>query len=447
VLSVTVLSVLVYLNISDILVKHYGLPGINKTLIPALLLLVIYYQIRSGWKTTGLQIAVVVALIYYSFQASTVFYTRYPDMTELGVSILLKNVIIMVTICGLILRVGLLKYISWSLLISAAFISLLSTLAFIADDPSVTFGGLHRWKVEFNAWGRMNSARVGGQLGDPNFYGQVLLLILPVGLMFAFNGSSRLEKWIAGLLSLTIISAIVTTLSRGSWLMLIAMLIVFVSVLYYRYGRTNPTLRGGMLAIAAAAVLSTVFLPDQIKDRFTGLLENVQQYYTEGSIPDQAISGRLDEMLGAIYAFSEYPVLGLGYNNYKASYQDYSRREGLKARGRDRSAHSLYLQLLAEGGIVGLLLFLSVVYITIRCALHAAKRLAAHGLMDEVYYIHGLLYGYIAYLAAALFLHTSFERYFWFITGILIATLNLIPTTSVNRSAPIRGVAKKESMA
>ncbi|MBX2883287.1 MAG: O-antigen ligase family protein [Granulosicoccus sp.] len=447
VIAVVTLVAVVYLNVSDILIKQHGLLSINKTMVPAMLVLAIFYQFRSQRLSLGLVVSAIASLLYFGYQSSSVLYAEHLEFTQRELDVLLKNLIIMVTVVGLTLRVKTLELITWALLGSAAFISVLSILAYLSGDISMDFGGLHRWSVDIDLWGRVSTARIGGQIGDPNFFGQVLLLVLPMGLMFAFNGAPRGKQIAAAILSGTIIVALVCTMSRGSWLMLIAMLAVFAAALYRSYGQRNSRIRFALLGIITLALLSTYFLPEAVKSRFGSMVDNAQQVYTDGVVTDGAISGRIDEMAGALYAFAEHPFLGLGLNNFKPSYQDYSRRMGLTARGRDRSAHSLYLQLLAENGAIGLLLFLTLVYVAIRSALYSANHLRSIGSTVDAYYIYGFLYGYVAYLSAAVFLHSGFPRYFWLITGILIATLNLVPVTSLFHKAPKKGVHNKESMA
>ena len=425
VVAVMVLTSVVYLNISDILIKHHGLPGINKTLVPPLLLLVVIIQIRNRSLFPGLLLMIACALGYYSFHAGTLLYADNQEYARKGISILLKNIIIAVIISGLILRPYTLRIATWSLLVSAAFVSVLSIIAYFSGDINVEFGGLHRWNVHYDRFGRILTARVAGQIGDPNFFAQVLLMILPLGLMFAFNRSSTVQRIAAAVLSFIIVFGVICTLSRGAWLIMIVMMMAFLACVYWSYGQSRFYLKAGMLFASVLLVFSSYFLPAQIKNRFTGIWESAEQAFTHGELTDGAISGRIDEMVGAIHAFIEHPLIGIGNNNFTKSYQDYSRRKGLTARGRDRSAHSLYLQLLAEGGAIGFLLFIGLVYAALRSAIYVSRKYTALGLQDDVYYIRGFIFGYIAYLGAAMFLHESYPRFFWLFTGILIGTLNL----------------------
>jgi O-antigen ligase len=62
-------------------------------------------------------------------------------------------------------------------------------------------------------------------------------------------------------------------------------------------------------------------------------------------------------MIIAVQMFLENPILGVGKRNYQALYVEYSSMLGLDPRLEDRQAHSLYLELAAEMGMLGLLSF------------------------------------------------------------------------------------------
>jgi len=429
-LCLMLLVSIVYLNISDILIKHHGLPGINKVLVPLLLVLVIFYQLRGNRKSIGLHTTIMVAALYYGFQSGSALHANHIEETRSATEDLFKHLAIAVAVSGLLLRVSSLRYLTWALLASAAFVATLSVLSYYSGDTDLAFGGLQRWGVVIDSYGNVMSARIGGQIGDPNFYSQLLLMILPTGLVFAFNKTSRLEKILAGLCSLVIVLAVICTLSRGGWLVLAVLMIIYFVALLLTFGISAKSSQITLLVFALVLAGTALFGSQQVKNRMSDLLQTIETMRVEGVITDGAIAGRVDEMRVAVHAFVKHPFLGLGYNNTKSHYQDYARQNGLMARGSDRSTHSLYLQVLAEGGILGSIIFLGIVYLAIRCALYTSRSLRISGDITASWYIRGFLFGYFAYLGAGFLLHSGFPRYFWLLTGILISTLNLISLQS-----------------
>jgi O-antigen ligase len=69
--------------------------------------------------------------------------------------------------------------------------------------------------------------------------------------------------------------------------------------------------------------------------------------------------------------FLSHPVLGVGFGNFRSMYNDYL--PGVTADQLD--AHNLYLQLLSETGVVGFLLFCSLMWGLARVALKLARTL------------------------------------------------------------------------
>ena len=117
--------------------------------------------------------------------------------------------------------------------------------------------------------------------------------------------------------------------------------------------------------------------------------------------------------------FLEHPVIGVGIGNYNTNYLQYSRELGMDPRNQTRSAHSLYLELLAERGLVGFLTFAFIVYLAYRSLFSAKKELSSHGLHELAALYGALGIGLAAYFVAALFLHDAYIRYFWILIGLV----------------------------
>ena len=86
---------------------------------------------------------------------------------------------------------------------------------------------------------------------------------------------------------------------------------------------------------------------------------------------------------------------------------------GLMARGADREAHSLYLETLAERGLVGAGVFAALVGTALAAVVGAWRRLNRHGLRSEAMLVAAYGSGILGYLTAAIFLHDGYFRYFW----------------------------------
>jgi O-antigen ligase len=89
-----------------------------------------------------------------------------------------------------------------------------------------------------------------------------------------------------------------------------------------------------------------------------------------------------------------------------------------------RRGHSLYLEELADTGIMGMLGFLSIALFCLReLALARRAALAVHA--PHAHLISALFLAVVTYLASAMFLHLSYQRYYWLLLGMAGAAVNI----------------------
>jgi O-antigen ligase len=112
------------------------------------------------------------------------------------------------------------------------------------------------------------------------------------------------------------------------------------------------------------------------------------------------------------------PILGVGLGNYNQKYQEYSRNLGLDFRSTARSAHSLYLEILAERGLFGVASFFVLLYYTFVTLRACEDRFLRAGLTEASGLAFAMMASFAAYLVTAMFLHDAFIRYFWLLLGL-----------------------------
>jgi len=132
---------------------------------------------------------------------------------------------------------------------------------------------------------------------------------------------------------------------------------------------------------------------------------------------DGATQGRITEMAGAALAFADNPVIGLGPAMYPVHYRRYSELVGGRVAPGERQAHSLYLGLGAEHGLLGLLAFGATLVVTFS-GLNRARRRWRGRRPDLEMMATGLEASLIAYLANAIFLHFAYIRFFWLVVAL-----------------------------
>ena len=112
-----------------------------------------------------------------------------------------------------------------------------------------------------------------------------------------------------------------------------------------------------------------------------------------------------------------HPLIGVGPGNFEMHYLGYAPAIDLDQRAEPRSAHDLYLESLAETGIVGSVPFFAL----LGWALVEAwrSRRATHdrlALLGE-----GTFVALVSFLITAITLHAGYPRYLWLFVGLALA--------------------------
>jgi O-antigen ligase len=146
---------------------------------------------------------------------------------------------------------------------------------------------------------------------------------------------------------------------------------------------------------------------------------------------------RLFLWIAAARMWSDYPILGVGPYNAAGYLGEYQLRsefgnlfEGIEFRDRDwtgKAVHSLYFEVLAERGLVGIVI-LSVIAVlhfrTLRHLRRAARRgvLLGRDLRSEVLYLSlALEASMVGLLAAGAFLSVATYPHFWYLSAQAVA--------------------------
>lgn len=178
-----------------------------------------------------------------------------------------------------------------------------------------------------------------GHLGDPNDLALVLLLPLGFAIAVLVYREKAFDTFLALLTTPAVITAIIATQSRGGLLGVLAVL----SVVGLRWIQSKSLLLIFILTLAAG-----LFLAADIGARFsTGLHE------VAGSALDRSATGRLDAWAAAIQMALDRPIVGVGLGNFALYHFNWD--------GSGKSAHSIWFQVLAETGIFGLVVFLTLI--------------------------------------------------------------------------------------
>lgn len=177
--------------------------------------------------------------------------------------------------------------------------------------------------------------RVYSTLGNPNVLGEYLLLVLPVAAVYMLKYQwKRISKWAYIAMFAVLALCLVLTQSRGCWIGFMVSVAIFVT--FYE----------GKIWVLIPIVLCILpfVLPQTIIDRVLSI----------GDMDDSSTSYRVYIWMGTLGMIKHYWLggIGMGEAAYSQVYPFFSYNAIVAPH-----SHNLYLQLLVEAGISGLLIF------------------------------------------------------------------------------------------
>jgi putative inorganic carbon (hco3(-)) transporter len=201
---------------------------------------------------------------------------------------------------------------------------------------------------------------------DHTIYGATVALCLPISLaLLKQKGSPPLSKAILILLNVILIVGLIFSYTRAAWLSVICASIIGMLV----YFRVNFRFLMG-LGLAFSLIIYTQW--DNIQ---LALAKNTHEHTTEAFeeklqsaanvTTDASNLERINRWDCAIQMFKKKPITGFGPGTYAfeyAPFQDPENQTIISTNFGDMgNAHSEYLGTLSETGLIGLLLFLSII--------------------------------------------------------------------------------------
>lgn len=433
----------VYSNAAVVAVKFHGVPPSMANLVPMLLIAPLAYHLAIRKQPLTFTSAFPFIAAFGIVQGIAAIEVREPAAAGLALeTFVLEGIGLYFILTNVIRTWDTLRRIVWVLLIVGATLGALSIFQTATGTYRNDYLGFAQSgnpekleqtleKQRRAAPGEIVQPRLAGPIGEENRYAQILLVLLPLGLFRYWSERSRPLKLLAGgMTALTAVGAALA-LSRGAALGLALMLLIMVI-------RRYVSLRQLAALVIGFALIAT-FIP-AYKVRFGSLVGLSTTNIQEGgeNAPDGAVRGRAGEMGAAALVFAEHPILGVGPANFPFYYPEYAERVGLRVHAGYREAHSLYLDILAETGAVGLLCFLAVIYFTLRDLNRAQRRwrsirpeIANTAVAFEL--------AIVAQLATGLFLQHSYIRYYWLLMALAGAAAFVAMSTPSAREADESG--------
>lgn len=260
------------------------------------------------------------------------------------------------------------------------------------------------------------------QLGDNNSYGMVMLMLAPI----AYYMSRCLDLWwvrigVAGLSALSVVTAI-GTLSRGTFIALIAMSILFVV-------RSKKRFRSLVIVLIASALIATV-----ATQRWSNRIDTIETADEDNSFMGRVAAWKLSWVVAIDRPFTGLGFAGLGnpvlWQSYVPEFNRQFPGERIdKVNG--HAAHSIVFQTLSDLGFPGLFIFLALIGTSFLNIFYIRRRTRT---FPEMQWMDDLASGFelslVAYVVAGLALSVAyFEPFFILIT--MIAALRRLASEAI----------------
>lgn len=250
--------------------------------------------------------------------------------------------------------------------------------------------------------GSFHGGRFGiyGSMFDENDIAYVLVSLFPLSLFYLLSNQGLLKK----ALGITVIcSSIIVILMSGSRGGLLGLTTVLAILLLTKFGGMKKSQK----ILTIGLIIGVYFV---IKDRI-----NIERYLTlleigsDYNISDE--TGRTQIWKKAIMLMFYHPITGVGVECFSMALG--YMREGMGLQPIWQATHNAFLQIGAEVGLIGFVVFILINLRSLLTFLYISKIKAMSSEAHEIRILAGLMFlGFIGHLVTANFLSQGYSSYF-----------------------------------
>ena len=430
---------LLYSNVAVVATRFHGVPKIMASAFPLLLVFPLVRDMVLRRRGAVVTPALPFIALLFAVQFFGALFARHEAVARAAiVEFMLEGVLVYILITNVVRTPRTLKMAVWALLLAGVVCSVVPFYQQLTGTFHHHYGGFGQTSEtafrtgEFAQHGEVRQFRACGTLDEQNRFAQNMLMLLPLGLFLFLNERTRRKRFVV--LALTSFAGIgfLLAFSRGGAvaLALVLMVMTLMRLIALRH----------VAVLGLVMVVGLVAMP-QYWTRLASLGDVsllVAGSETNERKPDSAMTGRLTEMVAAALVFADHPVIGVGPRMFKYYSQEYGNRLGIRKLKEGRKAHSLYLEVAAESGTLGLLSFFGMIFVTLTGLVVTRRRAfgeSGRGLdgsgeessceakdREMANLATGFLLALIGYLACGIFLHLSYIRFFYLILALASAT-------------------------
>jgi len=225
----------------------------------------------------------------------------------------------------------------------------------------------------------------GSTFGNKNFAAQFVVAIIPFSIYTAYLYREKRTRVLFGLLPFTLIFFLMITRTRGAWLASIAGLLTAAGLLIFYFAKNNFIRKIELKNILGKQfikhimpglvffiiLISFTLMPSEKKDKKSINLDFGQELKSIAKTKEGSAHWRLTAWTNTLEMIKDKPFFGTGIGNWQFYYPLFAQKGAVdKDFNEDRQAkraHNDYLQITAELGLPGLILFLCFLISVIFC--------------------------------------------------------------------------------
>lgn len=241
---------------------------------------------------------------------------------------------------------------------------------------------------------------IGGSL-DPNNLSLMAVFALPLLAHWMFHAENARTRLVALLLTIVNLGAVVSTFSRGGFLVLLAT----IGLIIWNDRHMIKTRNIGLLVASMMAIVLAVILlvPGSYWERQKSLVDG----------KDFALERRTSYLMVGWSALKTHPLIGNGPGAFREIYgrSDLGAAFEKKGKTRKRYAHNTYLEILVGMGLPGLIIFLIIIYIAFKNFSESRRRCCETGQIKLASVIGSYRISFMALSAYLMIFSDAYHKY------------------------------------
>jgi len=274
--------------------------------------------------------------------------------------------------------------------------------------------------------------RAVGVSGDANFFASLQIVAIPIGAVLASHVRTGVQRAVVLAGVGIAVGSVFVSLSRGGILALAALTLMLVFQPAQAFFRTRARKRLFIAAMLLGGALLLTASYSALSARTSSLFNTA-----DGG------SGRQNLWLAAETGYRQHPWLGLGYGGFQSQANDLMRMtpgvdfSAYRLRPGGQPVHNAYLESLVELGPLGLLLFVSMLVLSLRALRRARRTAEERGSPLLVGVARALRVSLIGFALTSVLLSTETDRTLWVLMGLALT----LPRIAATTPAPGRRIA------